>query len=97
MKHGGRSYLDALSEYEDVTKEAITIARREGSDPRISRQTPRDLDLDRKPEPDAAAAVMLRWHLALMAVLETGEQMFRHPLQLTIEEKAAEANNPKAS
>jgi hypothetical protein len=97
MEHGARSYLDALWEYEDVTKEAIALARRKGSNARTNRETPRGLDLDGTPERDAAAAVMRRWHLALMAVLETGEQMFRHPLQLTTEDKAAEANNPKDS
>jgi hypothetical protein len=81
MEHGARSYLDALWEYEDATKEAIALARRSNAE--INRQTPRELDLDGKPEPEAAAAVMRRWHLAIMAVLETGEQMFQRPLELT--------------
>jgi hypothetical protein len=79
MEHGARSYLDALWEYEDATKEAIALARRKGSNARISRQTPRDLDLDGRAEPGAVAAVLRRWHVALMAVLETGEQMFEDP------------------
>ena len=49
MEHGGaRSYLNALSDYESVTQEAIALARRKGSTPSISQRTPRDLDLDRK-------------------------------------------------
>jgi hypothetical protein len=96
MEHGARSrsYLDALWEYEAATKGAIALARRKGSNARISRQTPRDLDLDGKPEPDAAAAVMRRWHLSLMAVLETGEQMFPQPLELTTEDSATKSERP---
>ena len=87
MEHGGaRSYLDALSEYEDATKEAIAFARRKSSNATIGRQTPRDLDLDGKPEAEAAAAVMLRWHLSIMAVLETGHQMVQQSLELTGED-----------
>jgi hypothetical protein len=85
MEHGARSYLDALWEYEDATKDAIALARR---------HTPRDLDLYGKPALGAAAAVMQRWHLALMGVLETGEQMFRHPLELTTEANAGESEQP---
>ena len=87
MEHGGaRSYLDALSDYESVTQEAIALARRKGSTPSISQRTPRDLDLDRKVEADALGAVMLRWHYSLMAVLQTGQQMFQQPPELTTEE-----------
>ena len=71
MEHGGaRSYLDALSDYESVTQEAIALARRKGFPASISQRTPRDPDLDRKA--DAVTAVMLRWHYSLMAVLKTG-------------------------
>jgi hypothetical protein len=94
MEDGARSYLDALWEYEDATKEAIALARRKGSNARISRQTPRDLDLDGKRDPDAAPAAMRRWHLALMAVLDTGQQMFEDPLELTTEDEAAESQRP---
>jgi hypothetical protein len=84
MEHGGaRSYLDALSDYESATKEAIALARRKGSTASISQHTPRDLDLERELEAHAIRAVMLRWHLSLMAVLKTGHQMFQQPPELT--------------
>jgi hypothetical protein len=83
---GARSYLNALSDYESVTQEAIALARRKGSTASTSQHTPRDLDLDRRPEPEAVQAVMLRWHLSLIAVLKTGQQMFQQPPALTTEE-----------
>ena len=65
MEHGGaRSYLDALSDYESATQEAIALARSEGSSASISQHTPRDLDLERELEAHAIRAVMLRWHLS---------------------------------
>jgi len=79
MEHGGaRSYLDALSEYERVTQEAIALAR--DSDPNI----------ETGPEVDAIRAVMLRWHLSLTAVLKTGQDMFQHPVEFTTEDIARE-------
>ena len=87
MEHGGaKSYLDALSDYESATKEAIALARRKGSTASISQHTPRDLDLERELEAHAIRAVMLRWHLSLMAVLTTGQQMFQQPAELITEE-----------
>jgi hypothetical protein len=91
MEHGGaRSYLDALSEYERVTGEAIALARKR-SNTVVSRQTPRDLDLDGRPEPEAVGAVMLRWHFSLMAVLKTGQQVSQQPVELTTEDIGKES------
>jgi hypothetical protein len=79
MEHGGaRSYLDALSEYERITQEAIGLARG------------KDRDIEVGPEADAVRAVMLRWHLSLTAVLKTGQDMFQHPLEFTTEDIANE-------
>ena len=87
MEHGGaRSYLNALNDYESVTQEAIALARSKGSTASISQHTPRDLDLERELEAHAIRAVMLRWHLSLMAVLTTGQQMFQQPAELITEE-----------
>jgi hypothetical protein len=89
MEHGGaRSYLDALSEYERVTQDAIALARRKSTPLIISPQTPRDLDLDGLPEPEAIREVMLRWHHSLVAVLETSKQFFQDPLELTTADEA---------
>ncbi len=88
MKHGGaRSYLEALGEYEEANQQAIALARDNHSNAAMG-HGPRDLDLDVGPDAEAVRAVMLRWHLAMMAVLETGQQMFQHTVELTTADKA---------
>lgn len=80
-----RSYLDALSDYEKVNKEAIALARRKQTTPRTDQHVPRDLYFDALPEPDAVRDVMLRWHHSLMRVLEAGDRVLQHTLELTTE------------
>jgi hypothetical protein len=85
---GARSYLDALSDYETVTQEAIDLSRRKGSNAQTSQNIPRELELDAGPNPGAVRAVMLRWHLSLLGVLKTGQHMVHRPLELTTDDIA---------
>lgn len=89
---GARSYLDALSKYERVTQQAIALARRKPTHSEITEYAPRDLDA--WPEQNAVRAVMLRWHLSLMAVLKTGELVFLQTLDLTPGNIAKESESP---
>jgi len=94
MKRGGaRSYLEALGEYEDANQQAIAFARDNHSNAAVGHR-PRDLDLDAGPDADAVRAVMLRWHLSMMAVLETGQQIFQHTLESTTADTSGESEPP---
>jgi hypothetical protein len=72
-----RAYLDALSGYERVNKEAIAIARQKVTGSRTSWVFVRDPDADPTewPEPDVVRDVMIRWHNALVDVLRAWERV----------------------
>jgi hypothetical protein len=71
-----RSYLDALSDYERVNKEAVAVARRRllrsGSDQHSARDNGNPANSS---DAEALRDVMTRWHNSLLQVLGSWEQV----------------------
>jgi hypothetical protein len=69
-----RAYMDALNDYERITKEAVTVARH-----MLIRLGPdvHPVDLDTSPEvaEGAASDVLLRWHVSLIRVLGAWDRL----------------------
>jgi hypothetical protein len=70
-----RSYLDALSDYEKVNKEAVAIARQGRRDPAPTNPAREKGDAVTSLDDEALREVMGRWHNSLLQVLGTWEQV----------------------
>jgi len=67
-----RAYMDALNDYERITKEAVTAARH-----MLIRPDVHPVDLDTSPEVAEGAArdVLHRWHVSLIRVLGAWDRL----------------------